>query len=257
MASRADEKQRARAAREAAEERDRRAAARRRSLTRLGIVVAAAAVIVVAAVLISQGGGEDEPALAPVAQESSEVAALFEGIPQDGITLGDPDAPATLTEFVDLQCPFCAEYTTGALPTVIERYVRTGRLKIELQVLQFLGPDSEKAAAVAGGAAEQDKLWQFTDVFFRNQGEENSGYVTDEFLRSIAERTPGLDVDAALAGGNDQMLSDAQAAADDLGADSTPSFFLAQGDGEPEPLEVSELTPEAMTQALDAALAQQ
>jgi protein-disulfide isomerase len=210
---------------------------------------------VVIAVVVSQGGGEETPA-EPPAQQTSEVSALFDGIPQDGITLGDPDAPATLVEFADLQCPFCAEYTTGALPTVIDRYVRSGKLKLQLNVLQFLGPDSEKAAEVAGGAALQNKLWQFTDVFYRNQGQENTGYVTDDFLRTIGEQTPGLDVDAALEGGNPKMLRDAESEASRLGVNSTPSFFIQKGDGELQPLEVSELTPEAMTQAIDGALGQ-
>ena len=104
------------------------------------------------------------------------------------MTLGQPDAPATLIEFADLQCPFCAEYTTGALPTVIQDYVRSGRLKMQLRLLRFIGPDSERGAEVAAAATLQDKGWDFSDLFFRNQGQENSGYATDAFLRAARAR---------------------------------------------------------------------
>jgi protein-disulfide isomerase len=113
----------------------------------------------------------------------------------DGISLGSPDAPATLIEFADLQCPFCAASARDELPPVVERYVRAGRLRLELHVLAFLGEDSVPGAAMAAAAAHQDRLWSFTDAFYRSQGPENSGYVTDDFLRATGE---AAELDAAL-----------------------------------------------------------
>ena len=113
-------------------------------------------------------------------------AALYRGIPQDGATLGDPDAPATMVEFVDLQCPFCAEYTRDALPTIVKRYVRTGKLKIELRPVAILGPDSATARGRGRRRGAENRIWQFADLFYLNQGRENSGYVDDDFLRRIA-----------------------------------------------------------------------
>ena len=151
---------------------------------RLAAVALLALAVVVAAVLISQPGREsDATAAAP--------ASNFDGIPQDGIALGSPKAPAVLTEFADLQCPFCAAYARDVLPTVVDRYVRSGRLRLELHVLTFLGEDSVRAGAMAAAAAQQDKLWPFADAFYRSQGAENSGYATDDFLRGIGEATPG------------------------------------------------------------------
>ena len=99
--------------------------------------------------------------------------------------LGDPDAPVTVTEYVDLQCPICAEASKQTLPTLINDYVKTGKVKLQARTLSFLGPDSVRAAKVAAGAQEQGRLWAFLETFYASQGTENSGYVTDDFLREV------------------------------------------------------------------------
>src|SRR5947207_606368 len=106
----------------------------------------------------------------------------FKGIPQSGRVLGRSDAPVTMVEFADLQCPFCAQYAQDALPTVVSRYIRAGKLKLELRLIAIIGPDSGKARRMAAAAQRQNRLWNFAELFYRNQGEENSGYVTDPFL---------------------------------------------------------------------------
>ena len=109
--------------------------------------------------------------------------------------LGDPKAPVTLTEYLDLQCPVCAEASKQTLPWLIDAYVRTGKAKLEVRTLHFLGPDSEKAARVAAAAPRsQGRLWPFVEAFYAAQGAENSGYVTDDFLRDVA-KAAGVDAD--------------------------------------------------------------
>ena len=77
-------------------------------------------------------------------------------------------------------------------------YVRTGKVKLQARTLHFIGADSDRAAEVAAGAEQQGRLWPFLEAFYASQGEENSGYVTDGFLRAVARR-PGVDATAALA----------------------------------------------------------
>jgi protein-disulfide isomerase len=152
------------------------------------------AVVLVLLALAGCGGGDgDEPGggAEPVRGETS-LAERFAGIPQDGSMLGERDAPFTLVEFADLQCPFCAQWDREVLPAVLERFVRPGRLRLDLRPVAFLGPDSTTAAAATAAAGEQDRMWQFADLFYRNQGAENSGYATPAFLGRIA-KAAGLD----------------------------------------------------------------
>jgi protein-disulfide isomerase len=253
MSSRSEAKQRAREARQERERAEAAARRRRRRLGQVGAVVLLAAVVVVVAIVVSQQGGEETPPA-----DAGSVNELFAGIPQDGTSLGDPDATVVLTEFADLQCPFCAEYARNVLPELVNRYVRPGRVRLEFRTLTFIGPDSERAGRAAAAAAQQDKMWQFTELFYRNQGAENSGYVTDEFVRGLYEQIDGLDVDRAERDRDSpeaqQLLDEAASQADQAGIDSTPSFLIATDGGQPQRFEPESLEVAPFTERLDQAL---
>jgi protein-disulfide isomerase len=218
-----------RAERIAAERAEAASAARRTRTWRLLAAVGLAAVVVgVAAIVSSSGGSADTP--------PSQAASLFKGIEEHDGVLGDPKAPVTLTEYVDLQCPICAAASRETLPTLVRDYVRTGKVKLEARTLHFIGPDSERAALVAAGAEQQGRLWPFLEAFYAAQGEENSGYVTDDFLRSVAAAA-GVDATKALKAADTAAAQDrlnrANADAQTFGIDSTPTFTIARGDGRP------------------------
>ncbi len=224
----------------------------------LAVIGGLAVVIVIAAIVLSQSGSEDSGSdSGDLTADAAEVEKLLDGIPQKGLVLGDPAAPVTVTEVVDLQCPFCAEFSTKAAPEVIERYVRPGEIKINLQVLSFLGPDSRDAAEVAAAASLQNRMFQFVDLFYLNQGEENTGYVTEDFLTGIADATPGLDGPLAIEQSSSDevaaLLDTVEADAQALGANSTPTFFVSINGGEPQPLELTELTAKSFASALESA----
>jgi protein-disulfide isomerase len=254
MASRAEQKEQARAARLAAEASAAQAAARRRNLLVLGAVAAVAIVVLVVVIALSQSGGGNG-SLTP---QTKQVAAQFGGIPQTTTVLGNPKAQFTMVEFVDLQCPFCREYTLNALPTVVRDFVRPGKLKLDLKLLTFIGPDSVPAAKTAAAAAQQNRMWQFADLFYHQQGEENSGYVTHDFLKKIAEATPGLDATKALSAANGAQAAQLVSAAGQLGntlnVQGTPTFFIRRGGGPYEPLKVTALTGAAVAKALNGAM---
>jgi protein-disulfide isomerase len=217
-----------RAERQAAERAAQARAGRRRRLLQLGGALGLAAAVVVAAIALSSGGSKQ-----PSPQQS---AALLSGIPERNGVLGDPKAPVTVTEFVDLQCPICAETSRTVLPGVIRDHVKTGQVKLRAHTLSFLGPDSVRAARVAAGAEKQGKLWPFLEAFYAAQKTENSGYVTDTFVRSVAQAA-GVDASAALAyAGKAQSqapLAAADAAARRFGVSGTPTFVVQRGNGKP------------------------
>ncbi|MBI5106652.1 MAG: thioredoxin domain-containing protein [Solirubrobacterales bacterium] len=225
------------------------------------VVVAALALAAVALVPLLGGLGGDEDGGSgppPKVAGARETRALLAGIPQDGITLGRADAPLTLVEFADPQCPFCRRYTVGAQPQVIRRYVRTGKLKIELRMLAVLGRDSGRAAAVLAAATAQDRLWNASDLMYYNQGAENSGYVTDAWLRGVLGAVPGLDVERALAGADGpaaaKLLTDARTLAIRNAVDRTPTFLLGRTGGRLEKVLLQTLAPGELDARIDALL---
>ena len=200
MASRTEQKRKLREERVAREAAAAASERRRRRLIMLAATSVAALAVVGVLIAVSQSGGSRKAGLGAGEAIAGTGTAqdLFRGIPQSGATLGNPKAPATMVEFVDLQCPFCGDYTRSTLPSIIRRYVRPGKLKLEMRPVSILGEDSTTAAAAAAAAGQSNKLWQFTDLFYLNQGQERSGYVTDDFLRSIA-RGARVDPDAVIA----------------------------------------------------------
>jgi protein-disulfide isomerase len=254
----------ARAARVERERAEAAASARRRRLMQLGGVLAAAIVVVAIAIAVSAGGGSGgdsgtvakKPGEAVAGQRASR--SMLAGIPQSGLTLGDPKAKVTLVEFADPQCPFCREYALNVMPRLIRDYVRTGKVKMEFRALSFIGPDSERAARIALAAADQDRLWNYIDLVYYNQGEENSGYATDDWLRRIGGAVPGLDVGRAFAARQSGAVTGRLGAANGLAqryaVNSTPSFLVGRGT-QLHKIDAPSASLDALRKAIDAELA--
>ena len=144
-------------------------------------------VIVVVVVLIVANSGGDSGGNAADIKEAQEVDKIFTGIPQQGLTLGDPKAPVTLFEYGDLQCPICKQYSEEILPAIFEGQVKKGEAKIVFRNFIIIGPQSTPAGAGALAEGEQGRGWNFLELFYRNQGKENSGYATSEFISAVAK----------------------------------------------------------------------
>jgi protein-disulfide isomerase len=226
---------------------------RRKRLRLVGIISALVACGIVLVLIASAGASKK---LAPGSAQSrravSEVTAMLRGLHQSGNALGDTTAPVTLQYFGDLQCPVCRSFSIQALPSIVAKWVRTGKLKVEYRSLQTATREPEVFAAqqlAALAAGKQGKLWNFVETFYREQGEEGSGYVTEGFIAQVARQVPGLDLtrwasdrgNPALAG---QVASDAQAAsASRLGG--TPGFLIGISGREMGQLEPSSFTDSA------------
>ena len=205
--------------------------ARRQRLWLLGASAVVIAVVVAGAIAIGGAGGGTAGTTTGTPEGIAATRALFAGIPQRATVLGSARAPVTLTEFADLQCPYCGKSAREELPRLVRRYVRPGRVKLVLRVLDFLGPDSTAGARIAAAASLQGRLWQFVDLVYRNQGEERAGWVTDAYLRRVAAAA-GVDVRRAFADRASPaalaVLAESKAAAKAARIDSTPTFVISR-----------------------------
>jgi protein-disulfide isomerase len=259
-----DERRRAaRAQRQAVERAAAQRAQRTLRLWQLAAALAAAAIIVAAAVIAGGSGGATPDRNAPIAQAAS-VHRLLHGIPQRGDELGAREAPVTLVEFADLKCRVCRDYSLNVLPTLVQRYVRTGKLKIQFRAQHFVGEqlnpgDSLAAARFALAAARQNRLWNFSELFYANQRDERTRYVGDAYLRRLGAAIPGLAADRALA---DRTRADVSAQLQQAGEQftargftGTPSFLLGRTGATLAPLEYHQLAAATFTSAIDRLLA--
>jgi protein-disulfide isomerase len=129
----------------------------------------------------------------PIAlQGAGEANDLFKGIPQKGLTLGKPNAPVTMEMFVDVQCPFCQDYETNDLPTIVQKYIRTGKVQLHLKPWAFLGPQSHTGRLGLIAASFQNKGYEYAKVLYDNQVQENSGWLTGKEMAAIAASVTGL-----------------------------------------------------------------
>ena len=231
---------------------------------RFAAVLITAATLAATLVGASQVGARGDTTTKPVAAASIEHTAtaepsLFAGIEQHGAALGSPDAPVTLVEYADLQCPYCAQWARDALPTLVEDYVKPGKLRIVFRGLAFIGPDSDKALRTALAAARQNHLWDVVHGLYARQGHENAGWVTDSLVVGIAAAVPGLDGELLLEKGMgssvEPEIARAANAARAAGVSSTPSFQVGPTGGRLDLVRVDSLGPEGIVPAIQAVLA--
>jgi len=198
----------------------------------LGVGAVAAIVLVVGSQLLRKDNGPSGVVSSPVVDLS--------GIPQRGTVLGDPAAKVTLIEFADQQCPGCRYYTLNVFPSIVRGYVRPGKVKIDYRGFPFIGPDSVRGLRFLLAAAEQNRLWQLQEALYRYQGKENSGWITDDLVRQLAAKIPGLVVTKLFADAQSAAVTKAAAGAEQKSGNEMSQFvstpqtptFLIQIDGQ-------------------------
>jgi protein-disulfide isomerase len=224
----------------------------------IGVAAVVAAALVAAVTLGSNGSSSPPPATAVTGAQ--RVDTLLHGIPQHGTTLGSPKAPVTLIEFADPQCPYCGIWERNALPTIVRRYVRPGKVLLVFEGMSFVGADSVTALRTALAAGSQNRFWNVLELLYDNQGSENTGWVTDSLLRSIGAAVPGLDTERMLtdrgSAAVDRMVAQADSVAREAGVNATPTFAVGRTGGSVHIVHVTSLAPSGLTPELDAALKQ-
>lgn len=227
---------------------------RRTKLLQLG-AGAVFLVIVAVVVLIVASSGGDSGGDAENLQEVAAAESVVNGMPQNGMTLGDPKAEVELIEYGDMQCPVCKAYSEEILPQVIENKVRSGEAKMVFHNFTIIGPQSLPAGAAVLAAGEQSRGWDYLEVFYRNQGAENSGYADDAFLTAVAEASGVKDVATwnkdrkKLTGKVEETTAEAQR----YGFTGTPSFAIKGPSTNGVELLGNPSTPEEFEEAIEGA----
>ncbi len=126
---------------------------------------------------------------------AAEAQEIFGGVPQEGDRLGPEDAPVSIQVFTDLQCGSCRGEFLGTIPALVEDEVRPGHVELLLRHYSIAENPTELGFYGAEAAAQQGYGWQYTYLFFRNQGEaEKLGPISEDFMSSLAASIGELDV---------------------------------------------------------------
>lgn len=190
-----------------------------------------AGVLVAGAVVYSTGLKNANPGqLGANAEEaiSGEALKLNSG----DVVLGDPNAPVTLIEYSDFQCPFCGRFYSQTENLIKENYIKDGKVKFVYRHFAFLGPESRAAAEAVECAKDQSKFWQYHDALFDAElkdGQENNGNLNRDLFVSLAQNL-GMntaDFAACVDGGKYAAKVESDyAGAQSLGVRATPTTFV-------------------------------
>jgi protein-disulfide isomerase len=249
MASRKAQKEAARERRLAEEraraERDRRT----RRLRMVGGAVVVAVAVVAVAIAVSSGGSGTTKAVTPnspaAKKAQSTVKALLQGIPQSGNTLGSPSAKVTVTEYGDLACPVCKDFALNGEDKLIANEVRQGKVKIVYKALETASGEANGSMFIPSqtamlAAGKQKQAWNYILLFYHEQGDESSSYITDGYLGGLAKQVPGLNFDQWSSDRTDSSLTtqvntDIKDAAS-AGFDSTPTLLISGPKSQAQPI---------------------
>lgn len=148
-----------------------------------------ALVAVAAGLIATRGGGSSARPLAGAAG----ARALFRGIPQRENVLGSSSAPVTVVEYADLQCPYCRDFELQWTPSLVARYVRSGKAKLVFRPLAFIGADSVRGRNAVIAAGLQGRLFEAVQMLYASQGGENAGWLDDGLVQRVVAEIPQVE----------------------------------------------------------------
>lgn len=170
------------------------------------------------------------PTQAPTQPNAQARIAISLG---DSPVKGDPNAPVTMVEFSDFQCPFCGEFYTQTLPQVTQNYIDSGKVKLVYKnlPLENLHPNARAAALAAECANEQGKFWEYHDMLFESQnswaslGSVNATNTFKQYASQLGLDTNSFNSCVDTAKYTDKVNKDSQDGTN-YGATGTPTFFI-------------------------------
>lgn len=181
------------------------------------IAAAVVAVLAVAALIYLGNSSSTQP-----------VASVPPGVVQNGQVRGQPNAPVTIDEWADFQCPACGLFVRNTESQLLTTYIAQGKVKLVFHDFAFLGQESNWAAEAAQCAGEQSKFWEFHDKLYASQRGENQGAFSKDNLKKFASDLGlGPQFGSCLDSGRyAQAIRDEQKTGQGLGVKSTPTLFV-------------------------------
>ena len=147
--------------------------------------------------------------------------------------IGSPNAPITIVEFSDFQCPFCARFHVETLPLIMNEYINDGQVKLVFRdfPIQSIHPNALPASVAAECANEQGKFEEMHDTLFENQNEWNNQSL-DNVIATFSQYASDMKLekerfDSCLKNG--KYIEEIQKDLDDgrtYGISGTPGFFV-------------------------------
>lgn len=211
----------------------------RRKSPVIPLTIAAVALAALIATLVA-APGKDEAGDRIGSPSSSEAGASGESSDNgweqlarreagDPMAMGEVDAPVVMIAYSEFQCPFCGKFARDTAPTLIDKYVDAGTLRVEWRDFPYLGPESSTAARGGRAAAAQGSFWAFHDELYAEQLPPNSGRLDEDYLVGIANKL-GLDIEKFRADLNskatEQAITDDFAQGQAIGVTGTPAFVI-------------------------------
>lgn len=214
-----------------------------------GVLAALVAILLVVAVVVAvrpwadgqalgQGGATEPGTTEPGATGPAETAPaqqipdLARRDPNDPLAIGAVDAPVVVIEWLDYRCPYCAAFTNGTMPTIIEEYVDAGLVRYEFNEVVFFGEQSFAAAVAARAAGEQGRFHEYLTTLFAAAPTSGHPELPRETLIAFAETAGVPDLAKFTADLDSPELAAAVQASHDravaLGVSSVPTFLIDQ-----------------------------
>ena len=158
---------------------------------------------------------------------------------------GEADAPITIIEFGDYQCPKCDQWFLQEKPSITSSLLDTGKAKLYFLDFAFLGDDSNSAGQAAYCAGDQDMYLEYHSILYTKQGGINDGWASPPALKNFAADI-GLNTDmfndCLDSGKYADRVSYNKDVATSNGVQATPTFFIVSGDGEVKKIEGAQPT---------------
>jgi protein-disulfide isomerase len=182
----------------------------------------------------SNFGGQNKSTSPEPADIQNLISNLTTPVIPGAKAIGNNNAPISIIEFGDYQCPFCARFNQETKDELVSKYVDTGIVRFGFKdlIINDLPKDklSTLSAEASYCAAEQDKFWDYHDEVYRNSRGENTGWISNESLLGFANNMnmPNIAQFTECLNSHkyNQLVVQNDIFAKNLGLSTTPTFLI-------------------------------